>query len=113
LQNRRQHKTKKDSTDTNPTQITRALLPMVDRGILDMRRDLAFVDPRVRSQAQMGPKQFLPEQFRPGNWDIICHGGRENHQHGKWDFGSSYGNHSDVLVSTYGYSTMLVADLLS
>jgi hypothetical protein len=67
---------------------------MVDRGILNMRRDLAFIlDPKIRSQAQMtASKQLvLPEDFRPDNWDVVCHGGRENHEHSKWksdEFGS-------------------------
>jgi hypothetical protein len=60
---------------------------MVDRGILDNRKVSAlFIDPRVRSQMSAGGKtQVLPEYFRPGNWDVICHSGKDSQAHGNSD----------------------------
>ena len=58
---------------------------MVDRGIFDKTGvNNLFVDPRVSSQVSMkGHTMFLPQTFQPGNWDVICHTGREAQEHGK------------------------------
>ena len=57
---------------------------MVDRGTLDINRDLSFVDPRIRSQAPVDRMVVLPPQFTPGNWDVICQRGRDSFDHSEW-----------------------------
>ena len=42
---------------------------MVDRGTLDINKDLSFVDPRIRSQAPVDRMILLPHGFTPTNWD--------------------------------------------
>ena len=57
---------------------------MVDRGTLDLSRDLSYVDPRIRSQARGDRMELLPASYTPGYWDVICHGGKENYEHSKF-----------------------------
>eukprot|EP00429_Kryptoperidinium_foliaceum_P008799 CAMPEP_0176007336 /NCGR_PEP_ID=MMETSP0120_2-20121206/3181_1 /TAXON_ID=160619 /ORGANISM="Kryptoperidinium foliaceum, Strain CCMP 1326" /LENGTH=268 /DNA_ID=CAMNT_0017340095 /DNA_START=37 /DNA_END=840 /DNA_ORIENTATION=+ len=59
---------------------------MVDRGRLglglDYAKKLGFVDPCIRYPAAPSTKaQSLPENFEPGNWDVICQGGKESYDH--------------------------------
>lgn len=41
---------------------------MVDRGRLDLCKDLERIEP-------------LDAEFEPGNWDIICQGGKDSYEH--------------------------------
>ena len=56
---------------------------MVDRGTLDMIRDIDFLNPRVRSRATDEKMVPLSPSFKPGNWDVISMMGRESYEHGK------------------------------
>lgn len=58
---------------------------MVDRGRLDYAKNLAFVNERILLAAPSRYSQELPQAFVPGNWDIICQGGRESFEHSKFD----------------------------
>lgn len=53
---------------------------MVDRGKLDIDKDLSYVDPRILSQAS-SDRIELPADYTPGYWDVICQGGKENYDH--------------------------------
>eukprot|EP00980_Cylindrotheca_fusiformis_P011223 scaffold2574_cov98-Cylindrotheca_fusiformis.AAC.13 len=58
---------------------------MVDRGLFDKKGSLdAFFDPRLHSQIPCvsGDPRLLPSHFHPGNWDVICHSGKDVHNHG-------------------------------
>jgi hypothetical protein len=56
---------------------------MVDRGKLDIYKDLSYVDPRIRAQAPSDRMELLPADYVPGHWDVICLGGKENYDHSK------------------------------
>eukprot|EP00980_Cylindrotheca_fusiformis_P011219 scaffold2574_cov98-Cylindrotheca_fusiformis.AAC.9 len=58
---------------------------MVDRGLFDKKGSLdALFDPRWHSQTKCvsGNPRMLPSDFHPGNWDVICHSGKDAHNHG-------------------------------
>ena len=44
------------------------------------RTDNADDDKAGRSPLQ---KDFLPYEFQPGEWDVICHSGKDPKSHGK------------------------------
>ena len=73
---------------------------MVDRGILDKKATTAlFVDARIRAQvAEGGPTKLLSQQFHPGNWDVVCHTGKDVHEHSQ--------SKSNVVIMSY-YSFLL------
>eukprot|EP00980_Cylindrotheca_fusiformis_P012506 scaffold3073_cov66-Cylindrotheca_fusiformis.AAC.21 len=57
---------------------------MVDRGLFDKKgyfRD-AHLQSNISSAA--GHSRLLPSDFQPGNWDVICHSGKEAHDHSKY-----------------------------
>eukprot|EP00980_Cylindrotheca_fusiformis_P011217 scaffold2574_cov98-Cylindrotheca_fusiformis.AAC.7 len=56
---------------------------MVDRGLFDKKESLALLDPRLHSRIPCaeGHSRLLPSDFRPGNWDVICHNGKDVHEH--------------------------------
>jgi hypothetical protein len=58
---------------------------MVDRGRLVYLKDLSFVDPRIRSHAILDSTftEPLPEPYQPGNWEVLCSGGKESFDHSK------------------------------
>ena len=56
---------------------------MVDRGRLDICKRLGLIDPRIGAQAPSDQMELLPPEFEPGNWDVICQGGKENYEHSK------------------------------
>jgi hypothetical protein len=58
---------------------------MVDRGRLDFQQHLSnntFIDPRIKSSAPKNELSFLDPSFEPGNWDVICQGGKDSYDHG-------------------------------
>jgi hypothetical protein len=62
---------------------------VVDRGRLaDYAKHVQHIDPRVRINAPNETMELLSESFTPGNWDVICQGGKESYDHGKSWFGS-------------------------
>eukprot|EP00980_Cylindrotheca_fusiformis_P005559 scaffold1177_cov79-Cylindrotheca_fusiformis.AAC.1 len=56
---------------------------MVDRGLFDKKGSLALLDPRLHSKIPCaeGHSRLLPSDFQPGNWDVICHNGKDVHEH--------------------------------
>eukprot|EP00980_Cylindrotheca_fusiformis_P005561 scaffold1177_cov79-Cylindrotheca_fusiformis.AAC.3 len=56
---------------------------MVDRGLFDKERSLVPFDPRLhpRIPCASGNSRLLPSHFQPGNWDVVCHSGKEAHNH--------------------------------
>ena len=54
---------------------------MVDRGRLDISKDLSFVDPRIISHTPTERVALLPENYVVGPWDVVCSGGRESFDH--------------------------------
>eukprot|EP00539_Tryblionella_compressa_P009357 CAMPEP_0178792194 /NCGR_PEP_ID=MMETSP0745-20121128/8389_1 /TAXON_ID=913974 /ORGANISM="Nitzschia punctata, Strain CCMP561" /LENGTH=479 /DNA_ID=CAMNT_0020450357 /DNA_START=114 /DNA_END=1553 /DNA_ORIENTATION=+ len=54
---------------------------MVDRGRLDFQKNLNDIDPRIRSNAPSDKLSLLHPSFQPGNWDVICQGGKESYDH--------------------------------
>lgn len=54
---------------------------MVDRGRLDFRKYLNFVDPRIN---RCDVREPLGDDFTPGNWEVICMGGKESFDHSKF-----------------------------
>ena len=54
---------------------------MVDRGRLDITKDLSFVDPRIRFHTPSERVELLPENYEVGPWDVICSGGKDNYDH--------------------------------
>jgi hypothetical protein len=57
---------------------------MVDRGRLDYCKDLSFVDPRIIFNAPSDKMELLSPDYEPGDWDVICQGGKDNYDHGKY-----------------------------
>jgi hypothetical protein len=61
---------------------------MVDRGMFD-KQGFFLLDPRLdlrlRSQIPVGAAhaKLLPPNYHPGNWDVICHSGKDIHDHSK------------------------------
>jgi hypothetical protein len=62
---------------------------MVDRGILDNNGAFPFSGNVARvlalasSISSNSDKRFIPPNFQPGSWDVICHNGKEPQEHGK------------------------------
>lgn len=54
---------------------------MFDRGCLDMKRDLSFVDDAILSQAAYDQPRELGADFTPGSNDVICSKGAESYNH--------------------------------
>ena len=71
---------------------------MVDRGTLDINKDLSFVDPRIRSQAPVDRMILLPPGFSPTNWDVICQRGKDSYEH------------STLYICTHRFQGYFVSD---
>ena len=58
---------------------------MADRDTFDKRQSRLSPESTSNSQEDKKPqgRLYLPLAFEPGNWDVICHNGREFQQHGK------------------------------
>eukprot|EP00980_Cylindrotheca_fusiformis_P025041 scaffold12966_cov64-Cylindrotheca_fusiformis.AAC.1 len=56
---------------------------MVDRGIplLDSN-DGGFLPLPIHTSRN---ERLLPPYFKPGNWDVICHKGKSNKEHSKFN----------------------------
>jgi hypothetical protein len=66
---------------------------MVDRGRLDYAKKMGLLDARIASSAPCEEWHVLPDDFSPGNWDVICQGGRESFEHSKSnDWSCCFGN---------------------
>ena len=57
---------------------------MVDRARLDFSKYFSYVDPRIKAQARCNVREPLDDDFKPGNWDVICTGGKESSDHSKF-----------------------------
>ena len=58
---------------------------MVDRDkFSDFSRNVRFLDARIRVTAPTESTEPLPIDFEPGNWDVICQGGKESYDHSKF-----------------------------
>eukprot|EP00980_Cylindrotheca_fusiformis_P012509 scaffold3073_cov66-Cylindrotheca_fusiformis.AAC.24 len=57
---------------------------MVDRGLFDKK--VPFLDAHLQSiiSCVAGHSRLLPSNFQPGNWDVICHSGKDAHDHSKY-----------------------------
>ena len=58
---------------------------MVDRGRLDLCKDIFCVDPRIRSHAPSDRLELLSPDYKPSNWDVICQGGKESYHHSEFN----------------------------
>jgi hypothetical protein len=58
---------------------------MVDRGRLDYCKDLSHADPRIRSHALSARMELLSADYEPGNWDVICQGGKDSYDHSTFE----------------------------
>ena len=57
---------------------------MVDRDkFSDYSKRISFLDARTRVPAPSDCNEPLPVDFEPGNWDVICQGGKESYDHSK------------------------------
>lgn len=57
---------------------------MVDRDkFSDYSKRISFLDARIRVQAPTESTEPLPVDFEPGNWDVICQGGKDSYDHSK------------------------------
>jgi hypothetical protein len=58
---------------------------MVDRGIFNKNGAFPFSANEAGFLALTSSisKRFLPPNFQPGSWDVVCHNGKEPQEHGK------------------------------
>jgi hypothetical protein len=58
---------------------------MVDRGIFNKNGAFPFSANGAGFIALTSSisKRFLPPNFQPGSWDVVCHNGKEPQRHGK------------------------------
>ena len=55
---------------------------MVDRGSLDYFNDIGAAHPRIQYEKSRSCVDPLPTSFQPGEWDVLCCGGKEGSEHG-------------------------------
>ncbi len=61
------------------------LSTMVDRGrFLDFGKSIRLVDARIHVATSSEANEPLHVNFMPGNWDVICQGGKDSYDHSKF-----------------------------
>ena len=58
---------------------------MVDRGshrLVDFTKRMQALEPRLDAPTES--ISLLDPSFEPGNWDVICQGGKESYDHGEF-----------------------------